>query len=81
MGMLNFTKAQLLEELDIVENTLRVLVEEKGFPHPRRMGGSGKLFWLVAEVLAWLQGCPRAWCGAADQDGDGSSSGSGPAVN
>ena len=78
MGQHTFSKAQLLEELDIVENTLRTLIEQKGFPHPRKMGG--KLFWLVAEVLAWLQGCPRAWCGAADQDGDGSSSGSGPAV-
>ena len=77
MGMLNFTKAQLLEELDIVENTLRVLVEEKGFPHPRRMGGSGKLFWLVAEVLAWLQACPKVW--GADKDQAGAAAGSGTA--
>ena len=61
MAMLVFNKAQLLEELDIAENTLRALIEQRGFPHPRKMGA--KLFWLVAEVLEWLQGCPRAWVG------------------
>lgn len=61
MAMIVFNKAQLLEELDIAENTLRALIEQRGFPHPRKMGA--KLFWLVAEVLEWLQGCPRAWGG------------------
>lgn len=60
MGKLIFTKAQLLEELDVVENTLRALIEQRGFPQPRKMGA--KLFWLVAEVAEWLQGCPKAWC-------------------
>ena len=61
MAMIVFNKAQLLEELDIAENTLRALIEQRGFPHPRKMGA--KLFWLVAEVLEWLQGCPKAWGG------------------
>ena len=61
MAMIVFNKAQLLEELDIAENTLRALIEQRGFPHPRKMGA--KLFWLVAEVVEWLQGCPRAWGG------------------
>lgn len=59
MGSLIFKKEQLLEELGIVENTLRTLIEQRGFPHPRKMGA--KLFWLVSEVLEWLQGCPKAW--------------------
>jgi prophage regulatory protein len=59
MGQIVFNKAQLLDELDIAENTLRALIEQRGFPHPRKMGA--KLFWLVAEVVEWLQGCPRAW--------------------
>lgn len=59
MGSLIFNKEQLLEELGIVENTLRTLIEQRGFPHPRKMGA--KLFWLVSEVLEWLQGCPYAW--------------------
>lgn len=59
MGQIILNKAQLLEELDIVENTLRALIEQRGFPPPRKMGA--KLFWLVEEVVAWLQGCPRAW--------------------
>lgn len=59
MGQIVFNKAQLLGELDIAENTLRALIEQRGFPHPRKMGA--KLFWLVAEVVEWLQGCPRAW--------------------
>lgn len=57
--MIVFNKAQLLEELDIAENTLRALIEQRGFPHPRKMGA--KLFWLVSEVVEWLQGCPSAW--------------------
>ena len=61
MGQIVFNKAQLLDELDIAENTLRALIEQRGFPHPRKMGA--KLFWLVAEVLEWLQGCPKAWGG------------------
>lgn len=68
MAMIVFNKAQLLEELDIAENTLRALIEQRGFPHPRKMGA--KLFWLVAEVVEWLQGCPRAW-GGVDGPGDG----------
>jgi prophage regulatory protein len=68
MANIVFNKAQLLEELDIAENTLRALIEQRGFPHPRKMGA--KLFWLVAEVVEWLQGCPRAW-GGADGPGDG----------
>ena len=68
MGQIVFNKAQLLDELDIAENTLRALIEQRGFPHPRKMGA--KLFWLVAEVVEWLQGCPRAW-GGADCPGDG----------
>ena len=59
--MIVFNKAQLLEELDIAENTLRALIEQRGFPHPRKMGA--KLFWLVAEVMTWLQGCPKDWGG------------------
>lgn len=57
--MLVMSKTELLQELGIVENTLRALIEQRGFPHPRKMGA--KLFWLVAEVLEWLQGCPQAW--------------------
>lgn len=64
MTHLILNKEQLLEELGIVENTLRSLIEQRGFPHPRKMGA--KLFWLVSEVLEWLQGCPRAW-GAPDR--------------
>ena len=64
MGSLIFNKEQLLEELGIVENTLRTLIEQRGFPHPRKMGA--KLFWLVSEVLEWLQGCPKAWGGGVE---------------
>ena len=59
MGQIILNKAQLLDELGIVENTLRALIEAQGFPAPRKMGA--KLFWLVAEVLEWLQKCPAAW--------------------
>ena len=59
MEKMILTKEQLLEQLDIVENTLRSLIEQRGFPHPRKMGA--KLFWLVSEVMAWLQECPKAW--------------------
>ena len=59
MASIILNKEQLLEELGIVENTLRALIEQRGFPHPRKMGA--KLFWMVAEVVEWLQGCPRAW--------------------
>lgn len=68
MEKITFTKAQLLDELDIAENTLRALIEKKGFPLPRKMGA--KLFWLVAEVMQWLQGCPRAWGGGGAQGSD-----------
>lgn len=57
--MLVLSKPELLQELGIVENTLRALIEQRGFPHPRKMGA--KLFWLVSEVLQWLQTCPKAW--------------------
>lgn len=67
-AMLVLSKPELLQELGIVENTLRALIEQRGFPHPRKMGA--KLFWLMPEVLAWLQACPRAW-GGADDPGDG----------
>lgn len=66
MGMHMMTKEQLLQELDIVETTLRALIEKRGFPHPRKMGA--KLFWLVSEVLEWLQGCPKAWGTVRPQD-------------
>ena len=69
MGSLIFNKEQLLEELGIVENTLRALIEQRGFPHPRKMGA--KLFWLVSEVMEWLQGCPKAWGGPEPQDAGG----------
>lgn len=59
MGQIIMNKAQLLEELGIVENTLRALIEQRGFPRPRKMGA--KLFWLVSEVSDWLQNCPGAW--------------------
>lgn len=59
MGQIIMNKAQLLEELGIVENTLRALIESKGFPAPRKMGA--KLFWLLSEVEEWLGGCPTAW--------------------
>ena len=61
MASIILNKEQLLEELGIVENTLRALIEQRGFPHPRKMGA--KLFWLVSEVVEWLQGCPKAWGG------------------
>jgi prophage regulatory protein len=59
MANLILNKEQLLEELGIVENTLRALIEQRGFPHPRKMGA--KLFWLVSEVVEWLHQCPQAW--------------------
>ena len=64
MKQLIFNKAQLLDELDIVENTLRALIEQRGFPRPRKMGA--KLFWLISEVADWLEGCPSAWTSASD---------------
>jgi prophage regulatory protein len=59
MGQFILSKAQLLEELDIVENTLRALIQSKGFPAPRKMGA--KLFWMVPEVVQWLHDCPFSW--------------------
>ncbi|QIL80792.1 hypothetical protein G7047_13410 [Diaphorobacter sp. HDW4A] len=64
MEQIIFTKEQLLEELGIVENTLRAMIEHNGFPHPRKM--RAKLFWLVSEVMEWLSACPKAWGGAQD---------------
>ena len=66
MEKMILTKEQLLEQLDIVENTLRALIEQRGFPHPRKMGA--KLFWLISEVADWLQGCPSAWAICDSQD-------------
>lgn len=65
MSRIIFTKAQLLDEMGIAENTLRALIEQRAFPRPRKMGA--KLFWLVSEVVEWLQACPKAWGGPADQ--------------
>lgn len=59
--MLIFNKPELLQELGIVETTLRALIAQRGFPHPRKMGA--KVFWLADEVVQWLQDCPMAWGG------------------
>lgn len=59
MKQLVFSKAELLEELGVAENTLRALIEQRGFPRPRKMGA--KLFWLISEVSEWLQLCPSGW--------------------
>ena len=66
MKQLIFNKVQLLEELDIVENTLRALIENRHFPRPRKIGT--KLFWLISEVTEWLQNCPNAWQTASGKD-------------
>jgi prophage regulatory protein len=71
MGQIIMNKAQLLEELGVVENTLRALIESRGFPPPRKMGA--KLFWLVAEVLDWLRACPSAWGNGLGHDTKGAS--------
>ncbi len=65
MKQLVFSKAELLEELGIAENTLRTLIDQRGFPRPRKMGA--KLFWLIGEVAEWLQCCPGAWCSASEE--------------
>lgn len=59
MKQLVFSKTELLEELGIAENTLRALIDQRGFPRPRKMGS--KLFWLIDEVADWLKECPNAW--------------------
>lgn len=59
MKQLVFSKAELLEELGVAENTLRALIEQRGFPRPRKMGA--KLFWLIGDVAEWLAACPLAW--------------------
>lgn len=59
MKQLLFSKAELLDELGVAENTLRTLIDQRGFPRPRKMGA--KLFWLVVEVSFWLEHCPRGW--------------------
>lgn len=61
MKQLIFNKVQLLQELDIAENTLRALIEKRSFPAPRKMGA--KFFWLISEVEEWLTNCPSAWAG------------------
>lgn len=38
MGQIILNKAQLLEELAIVENTLRALIEQREFPARARWG-------------------------------------------
>ncbi len=72
---LTLSKEQLLEELDIVENTLRALIDKRGFPHPRKIGPT-KIRWLVAEVVEWLQAQPKAWTnlapGQSEEAGEGS---------
>lgn len=57
---ITLSKEQLLEELDIVENTLRALIDKRAFPHPRKIGPT-KIRWLVAEVVEWLCDQPKAW--------------------
>lgn len=64
MKQLLFSKAELLDELGVAENTLRTLIDQRGFPRPRKMGA--KLFWLIVEVADWLQSCPAAWCGSSE---------------
>ncbi len=59
MKQLLFSKAELLDELGVAENTLRTLIDQRGFPRPRKMGA--KLFWLIGEVAEWLDGCAEAW--------------------
>lgn len=61
---ITLSKEQLLEELDIVENTLRALIDKRAFPHPRKIGPT-KIRWLVAEVMEWLQAQPKAWSNLA----------------
>ncbi|CAN7522722.1 helix-turn-helix transcriptional regulator [Acidovorax sp. LjRoot194] len=68
MGQIILNKAQLLEELAIVENTLRALIEQREFPRPRKMGS--KLFWLISEVAEWLHGCPKAWAASVEPGPD-----------
>ncbi|WP_428172964.1 helix-turn-helix transcriptional regulator [Comamonas sp.] len=60
MGVFRMNKEELLEEMDVAEMTLRKLIQRHGFPHPRKAGAQ-KIFWLVSEVVAWLESCPEAW--------------------
>ena len=62
MGMYKMNKEEVLAEMDVAEMTLRNLIENHGFPHPRKAGPQ-KLFWLVSEVVTWLEACPKAWGG------------------
>ncbi len=66
---ITLSKEQLLEELDIVENTLRALIDKRAFPHPRKIGPT-KIRWLVAEVVEWLQAQPKAWTNLAPGQDD-----------
>ncbi len=45
MGQIILNNAQLLEEPGIVENTLRALIEQRGFSPPRKMGRSCLGWW------------------------------------
>lgn len=71
---ITLSKEQLLEELDIVENTLRALIDKRAFPHPRKVGPT-RIRWLVAEVVEWLQAQPKAWVnlGPRQAEDDGGS--------
>ena len=60
MGIYRMNKEEVLAEMDVAEMTLRNLIKNYGFPHPRKAGAQ-KLFWLVSEVVAWLEACPQAW--------------------
>lgn len=57
MGQIIMNKAQLLDELGIVENTLRALIEQRGFPRPRKMGA--KLFLAGCRGGGLAKGMPR----------------------
>lgn len=66
VGMYRMNKEEVLAEMDVAEMTLRSLIEKHGFPHPRK-AGSQKLFWLVSEIVTWLENCPKAWGGGVTE--------------
>lgn len=66
MGIYRMNKEEVLAEMDVAEMTLRNLIENHGFPHPRKAGPQ-KLFWLVSEIVTWLESCPKAWGGDAGE--------------
>lgn len=71
MGIYRMNKEEVLAEMDVAEMTLRNLIENHGFPHPRKAGPQ-KLFWLVSEIVTWLEQCPKAWGGQLSQLSDDS---------